>query len=107
MNQCPASLTAEIELLFRKGISRESDLLELGSEYGILDKAGSWYSYGEMRLGQGKESARRFLEENPELADKVEMAIFERASPKLTEKRREQLELARSLAGGKEQAQGG
>lgn len=102
----PPFRTAEIELLFRKGISRESDLLDLGSEHAVLEKAGAWYSYGDVRLGQGKESARQFLEENPDLADEIEVAIFEKASPKLAEKRRAQLALARSLADQKGQTEG-
>ncbi|MCK4375371.1 MAG: recombinase RecA, partial [Candidatus Brocadiae bacterium] len=93
----PPFRTAEVELLFRKGISREGDLLELGAEHDVLQRSGSWYSYGEMRLGQGKDKARLFLEENPDLADEIEVAIFEKASPKLVERRKEQLELARSL----------
>jgi len=97
----PPFRTAEIELLFRKGISRESDLLELGSEHGIVERSGSWYSYGDTRLGQGKESARRFLEENPDLADEIELAIFERVSERLAARRRAQMELAKSVASSK------
>ena len=90
----PPFRTAEVELLFRRGISREGDLIELGSEHDIIQKSGSWYSMGETRLGQGKESARTFLEGNPDIADQVELAIFAKAAPRLAEKRREQLEKA-------------
>jgi recombination protein RecA len=87
----PPFRTAEVELLFRSGISREGDLLELGTNYGIVEKAGAWYSRGETRLGQGREQARSFLEDNPDLADEMEIAIFEAAAPHLVEKRREHL----------------
>ncbi|MFO8008975.1 MAG: recombinase RecA [Candidatus Brocadiia bacterium] len=88
----PPFRRVEVELLFRCGISREGDLVELGTQYDIVDKAGSWYSYGETRLGQGKENARGFLEENPDVADEIELAIFEKAAPRLVERRREQLQ---------------
>jgi recombination protein RecA len=89
--------TCELELFFHRGISRESDLIELGSQHGVVDKSGAWYSCGDMRLGQGKESARRFLEENGDVADEIELAIFEKAAPRLVDKRREQLKKAREL----------
>jgi len=92
----PPFRTADVELLFRRGISREGDLLELGAQYGILEKTGSWFSYKGTRIGQGKDKARLFLEENPDMADEIEVAIFEKASPKLVEKRREQLAAARA-----------
>ncbi|KPK61843.1 MAG: recombinase RecA [Planctomycetes bacterium SM23_32] len=102
----PPFRTAEVELLFRSGISREGDLIELGVEHEVVEKAGSWYSYGETRLGQGKESARQFLEENPDMADEIELAIFEKASPALAEKRRAQIERVHELRGGDGEAQG-
>jgi len=89
----PPFRTAEIELLFRKGLSREGDLLELGSEHGIVEKSGSWFAYGETRLGQGKEKARTFLEENPDIADEIELKVFEKLVPHLAERRGEQLEI--------------
>jgi recombination protein RecA len=92
----PPFRMAEIELLFRKGICREGDLIELGAEHDIVEKSGSWFSYGETRLGQGKEKARVFLEENPDLADEIELKIFEKLSPRLLEKRKAQLEALRA-----------
>jgi len=91
----PPFRTAEIEFLFRRGISREGDLVELGSEHNILEKSGSWFSYKGTRIGQGKDKARLFLEENPDMADELELAIFEKLAPKLLDKRREQLLKAR------------
>jgi recombination protein RecA len=83
----PPFKTCEIELLFHRGISKEGELLDLGVEHGILEKAGSWYSYGEMRLGQGRESSRQFLEQNTDIAQQIEQAIRERASAVLEEKK--------------------
>jgi len=83
----PPFKTCEIELLFHRGISKEGELLDLGVEHGILEKAGSWYSYGEMRLGQGRESSRQFLEQNTDIAQQIEQAILERASAVLEEKK--------------------
>jgi len=92
----PPFRTAEIELLFRRGISREGDLIELGSQYGILDKSGAWYSFKEARIGQGKDKARLFLEENPDMADEIELGVFEKAAPQLLDKRRAQIAKARA-----------
>jgi len=83
----PPFRKAEFDLLFDGGISREGDLLDLGGEYGIVSKTGSWYSYGDIRLGQGRESARAYLKENPEIADEIEQAIFQKAAPWIAERR--------------------
>ncbi len=91
----PPFRRVETELLFRCGLSREGDLIELGTQHGVLERAGSWYSYGETRLGQGKENVRQFLEENPDMADEIELAIFAKAAPDLLERREEQLALAK------------
>jgi len=96
----PPFRTAEVELLFRCGISREGDLMELGSQYEVIEKSGSWLSYGQTRLGQGKDKARLFLEQNPDLADEIEVAIFDKVSPQLGEKRKAQLEKARQRRKG-------
>jgi recombination protein RecA len=74
----PPFRVAEFDMLFsgkKSGISREGDLLDMGVEYGILKKLGAFYSYGEMRLGQGRENARGFLIENPQLSDEIEERI--------------------------------
>lgn len=82
----PPFKRCEVDLLFRCGISREGDILDLGAECGLVEKSGSWYSYGDNKLGQGKEKARSFLEENPALAAEIETAILERKAPALAEK---------------------
>ncbi len=63
------------EILYGEGISREGELIELGVKHGIIDKAGAWYSYKGDRIGQGKENVRKFLKENPELAEEIEQQI--------------------------------
>ena len=83
----PPFKTCEIELLFDRGISREGDLLDLGVGHGIVEKAGSWYSYGEMKLGQGREASRQFLEQNADVARQIEETIREMASAALAEKK--------------------
>jgi recombination protein RecA len=73
---------AEFDITYGEGISREGELLDLGLEAKILEKSGSWLSYGDMRIGQGRENARQYLKDNPELADELERKI--RASLGLT-----------------------
>jgi len=70
--------TAEFDMLFtgrRIGISREGDILDLGAEHNIVKKQGAFYSYGELRLGQGRENARAFLLDNPKLAGEIEAEV--------------------------------
>ena len=66
---------AEVDILFGEGISREGDLLDLGSEQGIVDKSGSWFSFAGERLGQGRETARTFLKAHPEIREKIDTAL--------------------------------
>jgi len=73
----PPFREATVEVYYGEGISREADLLNLGEELEIVKKSGSWYSFGNVRLGQGKENARVFLKENPELAREIEERILE------------------------------
>jgi recombination protein RecA len=72
----------ECDLMYGKGISREGGLLDLGLEFGIISKSGSWFAYGEERLGQGRENAKEFLKEHPEIAQEIEQKIREMASTK-------------------------
>lgn len=73
----PPFRKAEFDIMYGKGISREGDLLDLATELGIVDKSGPWYSYGEDRLGQGKENAKIYLSENPEIAHAIELQVKE------------------------------
>lgn len=66
---------AEFDILYAEGISHEGSLIDMGSDLGIVKKSGAWFSYGEERLGQGKENARRFLKENPDYSEKIEAEI--------------------------------
>ena len=68
----PPFKQAEFEILYGEGISREGEMIDLGVEHGIVDKSGAWYSYGDDRIGQGKENVREFLKGNPEMADEIE-----------------------------------
>ncbi len=71
----PPFKLAEFDILYGHGISREGDLLDLGIAQGVLDKSGSWLSYGETRLGQGREAARQLLKDNPDLCAEIEKKI--------------------------------
>ncbi|MBR5239422.1 MAG: recombinase RecA [Clostridia bacterium] len=71
----PPFKDAEFDILYGEGISKNGMLLDLGVEAGIVEKSGAWYNYGEMRLGQGRENARLYLKENPELAKEIEEKI--------------------------------
>ncbi len=73
----PPFKVAEFDIIYNEGISKMGDLLDLGVEYDVIAKRGSFYSYGDLRLGQGRENAKAFLRENPELADEIERRIRE------------------------------
>jgi len=71
----PPFRTAEFDILFTRGISYAGDLLNLGIQHGLVQKSGSWLSCGETRLGQGRENARAFLQENPDLCTAIEEKV--------------------------------
>ena len=71
----PPFKTAEFDILYGKGISKESEIIELGVILDIISKSGSWFSYGEQRIGQGKDKVREYLAENPDVAAEVEEKI--------------------------------
>ncbi|MDJ0939892.1 MAG: recombinase RecA [Woeseiaceae bacterium] len=77
----PPFKLAEFEILYGQGISREGEIIDLGVQHGIVDKAGSWYSYGDDRIGQGKENVREFLKTNPEMAAEIEAKIRAKLLP--------------------------
>ena len=72
----PPFKQAEFDILYGQGISREGGLLDLGVDNGVIRKSGAWYTYGSDQLGQGKENARTFLKDNPELAEEIENKIL-------------------------------
>ena len=74
----PPFRVAEFDMIFGSGISREGGLIDMGVEHGIVRKAGAWYTYEGEQLGQGKENARGFLRDNPDLANEIEKKIKEK-----------------------------
>jgi len=76
----PPFRAAEFDILFNEGISREGALIDTAVEYGIVEKSGTWMSYGDTRLGQGRENVRNFLRENPTLASEIETAVRAKAA---------------------------
>ena len=77
----PPFKSTEFDIIFGKGISREGDLLDCGVVLGLVSKSGSWLSCGELRLGQGRENAKQFLLDNPDVAAELEKAILEKSQP--------------------------
>jgi len=77
----PPFRKTEFDIMFDSGISYEGDLLDLACDNEIISKQGSWYSYGETRLGQGRENAKQFLLENPDLTDEVKQGVLEKLVP--------------------------
>lgn len=71
----PPFKQAEFDILYNEGISRESEILNLGVQLGIVDKAGAWFSYNNQRIGQGKENARQYLKEHKSIAEEIETKI--------------------------------
>lgn len=71
----PPFKVAEFDLLYGKGISKSGELIDIGVELDIVEKSGSWFSFDGVRLGQGKDNARKFIEENPEYLEKIEQRI--------------------------------
>jgi recombination protein RecA len=71
----PPFRISEFDIMYDRGISKEGDLLDLATQTGLLQKSGTWYSFGEDRLGQGRENVKRFLEENLEFRDKLEKSV--------------------------------
>ena len=80
----PPFKMAEFEILYGLGISREGEIIDIGVDQGIIDKAGSWYSYGKDRIGQGKENVREYLKANPEVANDIESQIRAKLLPDTT-----------------------
>ncbi len=74
----PPFREAEFDILYGQGISREGEVIDLGSDDGLLEKSGSWYSYQGERIGQGRENAKEYLREHPEIAARIEAAIREK-----------------------------
>ena len=76
----PPFRTAEFDILFNEGISREGGLIDAAISFDVIEKSGTWMSFGEVRLGQGRENVRNFLRENPTLAGEIEAAVRQKAA---------------------------
>jgi len=72
----PPFRKAEFDIMYGEGISKTGELIDMGSDLGIIKKSGSWYSYGETKIGQGREAAKDVMKQNPELADQIEQEIY-------------------------------
>lgn len=81
----PPFKQAEFDIMYGKGISHAGCLVDIGAEYNIINKSGAWYSYGDERIGQGRENAKEFLDKNPQMAAEVEAKIRAVAMPKPSE----------------------
>ena len=77
----PPFREAEFEIMYGEGISREGEIIELGSNHNIIEKAGAWYSYKGERIGQGKENVREFLKNNPAMAREIEDQVRAKLLP--------------------------
>ena len=73
----PPFRRAEFDIMFGKGISQSGEILDLGVEYGIIKKSGSWFSYKDEKLAQGRDAAKKVIEDNPELAEELSAQVFE------------------------------
>ena len=78
----PPFKVVDCDILYGEGISHLLELVDLGAKHGIIQKAGAWYSYGDERIGQGKDNARQFLAENPEIASEIETQVRDIMMPK-------------------------
>lgn len=85
----PPFRQTEFEIMFGEGISKVGEIIDMGVEFGIVKKAGSWFSYGDTKLGQGRDAVKGLLKDNPELADELEEKIMKALNPKLAEENEE------------------
>ncbi|MBE7039336.1 MAG: recombinase RecA [Ruminococcaceae bacterium] len=74
----PPFKEAEFDIMYGEGISKVGCILDIAAEKGVVSKSGTWYNYGEMRLGQGRENAKKYLQENPELLNEIELKVREK-----------------------------
>lgn len=81
----PPFKSAEFEIIFGEGVSRAATLIEAGVELDIVEKSGSWYKYNEQRIGQGKENAKKFINEHPEIMEEIEARVKQKIKEKQAE----------------------
>jgi recombination protein RecA len=82
----PPFKEAEFDIMFGKGISKEGDVLDLASDSDIINKSGAWYSYNDSKIGQGRENAKQYLIENPDIFDEIYNKVREKYDIKPTKK---------------------
>ena len=80
----PPFKEAEFDIIYGKGISKEGDILDLGVSLGIIEKSGAWYSFGDERIGQGRENVKNFLAENKDIMKKITDSVLEKTGLKKT-----------------------
>lgn len=73
----PPFRTAEVDIMYGEGISKEGEIIDIGAELDIIQKSGAWYSYNDERLGQGRENAKLYLKENPDIRMEIQQKIRE------------------------------
>ena len=73
----PPFRVCEFDIMYGEGISKMGEIIDIGSQSGIIDKSGSWFSYGDTKLGQGRDAVKNLLKDNPELCDELEKRISE------------------------------
>ena len=73
----PPFKRAEFDIMFGEGISKVGEIIDLGVDYGVIKKAGSWFSYGEKKIGQGRDSVKELLKNNEELRNEIEAKVRE------------------------------
>jgi len=75
----PPFKVVEFDIMYGEGVSKTGELIDLGDKAGVVEKSGSWYSYDGQRIGQGRENAKKFLKDNPEVANAIEQKVRENA----------------------------
>ena len=81
----PPFRLAEFDIMYGEGISKMGEIVDLGVDYNVIKKAGSWFSYGETKIGQGRDAVKQTLADNPELCDEIEAKIRAAISAKAAE----------------------
>jgi recombination protein RecA len=77
----PPFKQVEFDIMYGEGVSKIGELIDLGVKAGVVEKSGAWFSYDSQRIGQGRENAKAFLKENPDMAAKIEAAVRQNAGP--------------------------
>jgi len=75
----PPFRMVEFDIMYGEGVSKSGELIDLGVQAGVIEKSGAWFSYGGQRIGQGRENAKQFLKEHPDMAETVEASIRQNA----------------------------